>query len=64
MESTVRRKDRLRLPDRPGHVPPSCFFESLDFPVSDRKMEAYYVEFPARSEPSVTAILTAWVHAI
>ena len=39
--SVVRKKDRLRLPDRPGEESPSYFFESLDFPVTDRKMEAY-----------------------
>ena len=50
--AVVRKKDRVRLPDRPGHEPPSYFFESLDFPVTDRKMEAYYAEFPVRSEPS------------
>ncbi len=47
--AVVRKKDRLRLPDRPGVENPYYFFESLDFPVSDRKMEAYYVEFEPRS---------------
>ena len=50
--SVIRRKDRLRLPDRPGKEPPSYFFESLDFPVTDRKMEAYLAEFPEASTPS------------
>ena len=45
----VRKKDRLRLPDRPDAENPSYFFESLDFPVSDRKMEAYYAEFEPHS---------------
>lgn len=40
----VRKADRLRLPDRVDG-PPTYFFESLDFPVSDRQMEAYYAEF-------------------
>jgi transcriptional regulator with XRE-family HTH domain len=48
----VRKKDRLRLPDRPGADPPAYFFESLDFPVVDRKMEAYYADFPADGEAS------------
>ena len=48
--SVVRKKDRLRLPDRPGDTSPSYFFESLDFPVTDRKMEAYYAEFEAPTE--------------
>src|SRR3954454_21405550 len=30
--AVVRKKDRLRLPDRPGAENPSFFFESLDFP--------------------------------
>lgn len=51
--AVIRKQERLRLPDRPDKKP-SYFFESLDFPVNDRKMEAYYAEFPAgaeRSEP-------------
>jgi transcriptional regulator with XRE-family HTH domain len=50
--AVVRKKDRLRLPDRPGAAPPAYLFESLDFPVTDRKMEAYYAEFPANAGPS------------
>ena len=48
--AVVRKKDRIRLPDRPGEESPSYFFESLDFPVTDRRMEAYYAEFEGRSE--------------
>lgn len=50
--AVTRKGDRLRLPDRPGEEPPSYLFESLDFPVTDRKMEAFYAEFPVRSTPS------------
>ena len=50
--AVTRKKDRLRLPDRPDADPPSYFFERLDFPVTDRKMEAYYAEFPLHSTPS------------
>jgi len=50
--AVVRKKDRLSLPDRPGEVSPAYFFESLDFPVTDRRMEAYYAEFPARAKPA------------
>ena len=50
--AVVRRRDRLRLPNRPGEESPSYLFESLDFPVTDRKMEAYYAEFPAAGAPS------------
>src|SRR5919107_153699 len=48
----VRREDRLRLPDRPGEDTPSYYFESLDFPVTDRKLQAFYAEFPALSKAS------------
>lgn len=50
--TVVRKGDRIRLPNEPGKEPPSYLFESLDFPVSDRKLEAYYAEFPPDSEPS------------
>jgi transcriptional regulator with XRE-family HTH domain len=50
--AVTRKKERLRLPDRPGADPPSYVFESLDFPVTDRKMQAYYAEFPLHSKPS------------
>jgi mannose-6-phosphate isomerase-like protein (cupin superfamily) len=44
--AVVRKRDRLRLPDSPGAREPAYFFESLDFPVTDRRMEAYFAEFP------------------
>ena len=44
--AVVRKRDRLLLPDRPGEGPPAYLFESLDFPVTERKMEAFYAEFP------------------
>ena len=50
--AVVRRKDRLRLPDRPGASVPAYFFESLDFPVTDRQMEAYLASFPAGAPAS------------
>src|SRR5215212_5383892 len=40
--AVTRKKDRVRLPDRPGETTPSYLFESLNFPVTDRKMDAYY----------------------
>jgi transcriptional regulator with XRE-family HTH domain len=42
----VRARDRLRLPDRPDG-PVSYYFESLDFPVSERQLESYLADFPA-----------------
>lgn len=50
--AVVRKKDRLRLPNRAGEEPPAYTFESLDFPVTDRMMQAFFAEFPARSKPS------------
>lgn len=48
----IKKKDRVRLPDRRDAKPPSYLFESLDFPVTDRKIEGYYAEFPVNSKPS------------
>jgi transcriptional regulator with XRE-family HTH domain len=48
----VRAKDRLRMPDRPGAANPSYFFESLDFPVNERKLEGFHAEFPQGAGPS------------
>ena len=50
--SVIRKSDRLRLPDRPDKESLSYFFESLDFPVTDRRMEAFHAEFPIHSTPS------------
>ena len=49
--AVVRARERLRLPDKPQGEP-AFFFESLDFPVSDRKLEAYLAEFPAGAPPT------------
>ncbi|MGB9119311.1 MAG: XRE family transcriptional regulator, partial [Candidatus Angelobacter sp.] len=40
-----RKKERLRFPERPGAAPVSYFFESLDFPATERKLSAFYAEF-------------------
>lgn len=50
--AVVRKTDRLRLPDRPEAKSVSYFFESLDFPITDRKMEGYYADFPVGAEAS------------
>lgn len=50
--AVVRKSERLRLPDRPREEVPSYFFESLDFPVTDRKLQAFYAEFPASENES------------
>jgi quercetin dioxygenase-like cupin family protein len=49
--AVVRKTDRLLLPERPGADPPAYFFESLDFPATERKIDAFYAEFP-RDAPS------------
>lgn len=45
VRAVVRKADRLRLPAQAGESDPAYYFESLDFPVSDRKMEAFYAQF-------------------
>jgi transcriptional regulator with XRE-family HTH domain len=50
--AVVRKADRIRLPDKPGRASPAYYFESLDYPVSDRKLNGYYVEVEAEDEPS------------
>ena len=50
--SVTRKKERLRLPDQPGEEARCYLFESLNFPATDRKMAAYYAEFPSSSQPS------------
>jgi len=52
--AVVRKGERIRLPVPAGDGPPAWLFESLDYPVADRRMEAFYAEFPAdapQSEP-------------
>ena len=44
--AVIRKRDRLRLPERAGAEPAAYLFESLDFPVTERKVDAYYAEFP------------------
>ena len=50
--AVIRKKDRIRFSDTPGRENPSYYFESLDFPVTNRKMEAFYAEFPAHAKPT------------
>jgi quercetin dioxygenase-like cupin family protein/DNA-binding XRE family transcriptional regulator len=50
--SVTRKRDRLQLPDRADAEPPAYLFESLNFPVTDRKMEAYLATFPAEAAAS------------
>ncbi len=50
--AVVRKADRIRLPDKAGLTSPAYRFESLDYPVSDRKLNGYYVEIEAEGKPS------------
>jgi len=44
--AVIRKQERLLLPDRADASAPAYLFESLDFPITDRKIEAFYAEFP------------------
>jgi transcriptional regulator with XRE-family HTH domain len=48
----VRASERLSLPAPPGSKAPAYRFESLDFRVSNRKMDCFLAEFPTNSQPS------------
>jgi transcriptional regulator with XRE-family HTH domain len=41
----VRKKDRLRLPEKAPSEEVSYLFESLDFPVTERRLNGYLAEF-------------------
>jgi transcriptional regulator with XRE-family HTH domain len=43
----VRAADRQSFPDRPGARKPAYRFECLDYPVTERRLNAYFVEFEA-----------------
>ncbi len=43
--SIVRKKERLRFPERPGGGPVAYHFESLDFKTTERRLNAFYAEF-------------------
>lgn len=48
--SVTRKKERIQLPDTAGSNSPAYFFESLDYPVPDRRVESFYAEFPIGSK--------------
>jgi transcriptional regulator with XRE-family HTH domain len=48
----VRKQDRVRLPEKTGTEAPAYYFESLDFPLTNRKTETYLAEFPVTGEAS------------
>ncbi len=45
----VRRKERLRFPEKPGAKEVAYRFESLDYSAAERRLHAYYAEFLAGS---------------
>jgi len=43
----VRRRDRIRFPERQGLRDPAFHFESLDYAAVERPLNAYLADFPA-----------------
>jgi transcriptional regulator with XRE-family HTH domain len=43
--AVVRAKDRVRFPERPGAGDVSYYFECLDYPATERKMNAFLADF-------------------
>lgn len=43
----ARATDRLSFPDKPGTRRPAYRFECLDYPVTERLLNAYFVQFEA-----------------
>src|SRR4030095_12523408 len=50
--AVVLKADRICLPEKAGKASSAYRFESLDYPVSDRKLNGYYVEFAEEAEQS------------
>ena len=50
--AVVRAEERMRLPAPPDAEAPAWRFESLDYPVANRRMESFLAEFPPDSTPS------------
>jgi transcriptional regulator with XRE-family HTH domain len=42
----VRRRERLRFPDRQGSREPAFHFESLDFAATEKRFHAFLADFP------------------
>jgi transcriptional regulator with XRE-family HTH domain len=52
VHAVVRKAERIGLPEKAGKASSAYRFESLDYPVSDRKLNGYYVEFAEDAEQS------------
>ena len=48
----VRKADRIRMPDRTAPQDASYEFESLDYTLTDRKLEGFLAHFQARETPA------------
>jgi len=53
--AVVRKRDRVRFPERPGTPDVSYFFECLDYPATERKFSTFLADFqdlpPERTRP-------------
>jgi len=43
--AVVRKNDRVRFPERPGTPDVPYYFECLDYPATDRKLNAFLADF-------------------
>ena len=43
--AVVRKQERVRFPERPGTPDVAYFFECLDYPATERKMNAFLADF-------------------
>ncbi|MFU0504674.1 helix-turn-helix domain-containing protein [Pseudaminobacter sp. NGMCC 1.201702] len=50
--AVTRRGQRLRLPVPAAGEVPAYLFESLNYPIADRRMDAYFAEFTGPEKPS------------
>lgn len=48
-----RKSDRLRFPERPGQENVAYFFESLDYPATQRKISTFLADFQTVSSEKV-----------
>jgi transcriptional regulator with XRE-family HTH domain len=52
--AVARKKERFRFPDGQYAGEPSYFFESLDFPLLDKKTQLFYAEFISQAKSGRT----------
>ena len=51
----VRKQDRLRFPETAEEKEATYYFESLDFPAKNRKLNTYFAEFKAAGSAPVSS---------